>query len=104
MNEARIKELFANEEFVKELMEKETPEEAQALFLKHDVDVPVAELKKAYQFLLEHEGEELAEEDLENVAGGFGLVVSILIIIGVGAAGGTVGGTAGALINRRARW
>ena len=41
MNEERIKEIFADEEFVKEFFSKETPEEAQALLDEKEIDVSI---------------------------------------------------------------
>ena len=44
MNEERIKEVFADEEFVKELFSKETPEEAQALLVEKDIELSIDEI------------------------------------------------------------
>ncbi len=104
MNEERIKELFAKEEFVTELMEKETPEEAQELFLKYDIDVSATELEQAYKILSEHAGEELTEEDLENIAGGCAVLGAVVMFLVIGLSAGAAGSTAGVLINRRVRW
>ena len=38
-DKARIKEVFADEEFVKELFSKETPEEVQVLLAEKDIDL-----------------------------------------------------------------
>ena len=46
MNEERIKEVFSDEEFVKEFFSKETPEEAQALLVEKEIDLSIDELVK----------------------------------------------------------
>ncbi len=94
MDEQRIKELLADEEFVKELVALETPEEVQAMLEEYDIEVTTEEIQQIHDFLVEHEGEELSEEDLENVAGGFGLIILALIIVGA-IATGTLAGTVG---------
>ena len=73
MNEERIKEVFADEEFVKELLNKETPEEAQALLAEKDIDISVEELVNIKDIIVaklqaaeKGESAELTEEDLEN--------------------------------------
>ena len=75
MNEERIKEVFADEEFAKEFFSKETPEEAQAMLAEKDIDVSVSDLCKLMDMLiakLENSNveTELDDEDLEDVAGG----------------------------------
>ena len=88
MNEERIKEIFADEEFVKELFSKETPEEAQALLAEKDIDVSIEELVKLKDIIVAKlqavkngESAELTEADLEDVAGGtFGISVVIAIV------------------------
>jgi len=88
MNEERIKGIFADEEFVKELFSKETPEEAQALLAEKDIDVSIEELVKLKDLVVaklqaaeNSESAELTEADLEDVAGGtFGISVVIAIV------------------------
>ena len=88
MNEERIKEIFADEEFVKELFSRETPEEAQALLAEKDIDVSIEELVKLKDIIVaklqaaeNSESAELTEADLEDVAGGtFGISVVIAIV------------------------
>ena len=75
MNEERIKEVFADEEFAKEFFSKETPEEAQEMLAEKDIDVSVSDLCKLMDMLiakLENSNveTELDDEDLEDVAGG----------------------------------
>ena len=77
MTEERIKEVFANEEFVKELFSKETPEEVQVLLAEKDIDLTVAEIVKLGEIVAKKlqqtengEPAELTEEELADVAGG----------------------------------
>ena len=93
MNEKRIKEVFSDEEFVKELFSKETPEEAQALLAEKEIDMSIDELVKlkdlvAAKLQAAENGEstEITEEDLADVAGGVAVLFAImgLVVVGVG--------------------
>ena len=80
MNQEKLKELFADEAFVKELFSKETPEEVQKMFEEHDVDVSVEEIMEAREIILKKmdqgaENLELTEAELEEVSGGVGMIV-----------------------------
>ena len=93
MNEERIKEVFSDEEFVKELFSKETPEEAQALFVEKDIDVTIEEIVKLGEFVANKlqqiengESAELTEDELADVSGGVvaALYIGVMIAINVG--------------------
>ena len=93
MNEERIKEVFSDEEFVKELFSKETPQEAQALLAEKEIDMSIDELVKlkdlvAAKLQAAENGEstEITEEDLADVAGGVAVLFAImgLVVVGVG--------------------
>ena len=93
MNEERIKEVFSDEEFVKELFSKETPEEAQALLAEKEIDLSIDELVKIKDLVVAKlqaaengESTELTEEDLADVAGGVAVLFAImgLVVVGVG--------------------
>ena len=84
MNEEKIKEIFSDEEFVKEFFGKETPEEAQAMLAEKDIDVTVEELCLLRDMLVKKlnnadSDAELCDDDLEDVAGGMGPVVATVI-------------------------
>ena len=73
MNEEKMKEVFSDEEFVKEFFSKETPEEAQAMLAEKDIEVSVEDLIKLNEILEKkaqnaEASEELTDDDLENVA------------------------------------
>ena len=94
MNEERIKEVFADEEFVKELLSRETPEEAKALLEEKDIDFSVEDLIKLREILVAKmeaaengEEAELGDEDLEDVSGGtLTFIIAVIIPVVVNAA------------------
>ena len=88
MNEERIKEIFADEEFVKELFSKETPEEVQDLLAEKDIDLTVAEIVKLGEIFAKKlqqtengEPAELTEEELADIAGGAVLWILMGVLI-----------------------
>ncbi len=100
MNEERIKEIFVDEEFVKELFSKETPEEVQDLLAEKDIDLTVAEIVKLGEIFAKKlqqtengEPAELTEEELAGVAGGVLPVLATVAIV-MGAAYIAIGGVA----------
>ena len=106
MNEERIKEVFSDEAFVKELFSKETPEEAQAMLEEKGLAVTVDDLVQLKEVLVEkyqkaQSGEELAEEALEAVAGGSAFFIfSAVLVLGT-LAGFTIAVMA---TDRKNRW
>ena len=87
MNEERIKEVFSDEEFVKELFSKETPEEAKALLEEKDIDFSVEDLIKLREIIIakieqqaSSEEGELGEDELKDVSGGTLTFIIALII------------------------
>lgn len=88
MNNEKLKELLKDEAFVKELVEQETVEDAQKLLASKGVDISVDqlnEIRKGVAARVE-EGEELSDEQLENVAGGFADAITAVVdaVIAVG--------------------
>lgn len=89
MNELDMKlnVLFQNEEFKAECENIHSVEELQKLFATHDVEMSIDQVtelciaigKRAAQ----EENGELSEEDLDDVAGGFGVVTWTCIGLGV---------------------
>ena len=102
MVQEKIANVLSNVEFLKEIKDLE-PEE---LFETLKKKVPEATEEEIGEFLLyiskylEGESDDLSEEDLENVAGGFGFTLTVAVLggivkgIGVAAAVGGVVGTA----------
>ena len=98
MNEKRIKEVFSDEAFVKELVSKETPEEVQALLEDKDIEMSVAEIAKLREMVIkkmENPDAELSDEDLEDVSGGclgVAVIASFAVFIGAGVVNGVTDG------------
>lgn len=76
MNE-NLQKLLENEELMAGLVEVQTPEELQALLDKNAVALEDGlTIEEAFKLLKEQESAEISEAELENVAGGIGLVVA----------------------------
>lgn len=88
MNNEKLKELLKDEAFVKELVEQETVEDAQKLLASKGVDISVDQLNEIHKGVAARleEGEELSDEQLENVAGGFADAITAVVdaVIAVG--------------------
>ena len=68
----KLEKLLQDEEFVKELLQQETAEDAQKFFAVHGVEISIDELnaiRKGIMARLDN-SEELSDDQLENVAGG----------------------------------
>lgn len=90
MDEQKIKEVFSDEAFVSSLLEMETVEDVQSAVAAKGIDLSARDIESIRAQLVNNDnGEELSEEDLENVAGG-----SIIAIIGLVAT--CIGATASA--------
>ena len=75
-----IKPLMENEDFCKELIGAETDEAQCRVFEKYGVTLDTEDLKAIADAVDTAKNEaELNEDDLEQVAGGFGAVVSIVV-------------------------
>ena len=102
MNMEKMKEVFSDEEFVKSLFELETPEEVQVALKEKEIELSTDEICQMRDFLSRYQegtlteeekkavelagkyGEgELSEEELENVSGGCGIGLGILIVVTV---------------------
>ena len=107
MNEERIKEVFADEAFVKELLSKETPEEVQAMLEDKDIEVSIAEIVKLREMIIKKAENpdadvELGDDDLEEVSGG--VVLDVIFVVAVAAV--MVGGYGGIAVHDKTngRW
>ena len=109
MDYDKIKEVFTDEAFVKELFSLEEPEDVQAALEEKGIVLTLDEVKSLGQLLYKAStGEisqeqmekmangELSEEELEEVAGGFGTLAFIGVCIFAIAVGG--GGAYGAYV------
>ena len=109
MNEERIKEVLSDKDFVRELLAKETPEEAQTLLAEKDIDVSVEDLVKIKDAIVKKaqaiengESAELTEEDLADVAGGSAAVVFAFIGLVLAAEALLLGGSY--MYYKKIRW
>ena len=107
MNEERIKEVFSDEAFVKELLSKETPEEVQAMLEDKDIEVSIAEIVKLREMIIKKAENpdadvELGDDDLEEVSGG--IVIDVIFAVAVTAV--MVGGFGGIAVHEKTngRW
>ena len=93
MNKEHIKKVFSDEEFVKSLIEMETPEEIQTALKEKGVDFTLEEVMQLGEQIsraaeLSGEGGELSLDQLDDVAGGF-LIVGAVAFVVVGLIVGT---------------
>ena len=104
---AKVKEIFADKDFVAKVMEMETAEEVQAAVKEKGVELSLDEITAAREQLIkmQENGEELDDSQLEQVAGGFA-IAGTLFLIGMGVlVGGSIGVGIGAAVreNRESR-
>lgn len=91
--ETRIVEAFRDESFVKRLSTAETPEEAQAALQEKGIEMNMDDVRRLPDELkrMRGNGDELTEDELEDVAGGMTypvirVVVSAAVLRAVGTA------------------
>ena len=87
MNEQRIKEVFSDETFVKQLLEQEDAEQVQALLIEKDIDLSIEDVCKIQELMIkqikgEINLEELSEEELEDIFEETPVVVLMLSDVG----------------------
>ena len=103
MNEAKIREVFSDKEFVLELINIEDVEEIKAALAEKELDYTteqICTMKEMVKLALEkaEAGEELTEEQLNEIAGGNPLAfIPIFLLI-------TCLGAFGASTATRGRW
>ena len=89
MDKEKFTALLRDEAFVKELIEQETVEDAQKLFASKGVDITVEQINEIRNGVIARVGddsEELSDDQLENVAGGFADAITAVVdaVIAVG--------------------
>lgn len=91
--EMKIVEAFQDESFVKRLSTAETPEEAQAALQEKGIEMNMDDVRRLPDELkrMRGNGDELTEDELEDVAGGMthpviSVVVSAAVLRAVGTA------------------
>jgi len=88
MNEERIKEIFSDKEFVTELISLETPTDIQSLLKTKGIDLDIDQIEKAKALVakklaLAEAGEELSDDDLDEVSGGIAVLTVVSAVISV---------------------
>ena len=93
MNEEKIKKIFADEAFVKELLSLDAAEEIQTLLKTKGIELDLDQIEKAKALVakkiaLVEAGEELGDDELDEVSGGFaittlGVVSAIISVVGI---------------------
>jgi lactobin A/cerein 7B family class IIb bacteriocin len=104
MDDARVKEVFADEAFAKSLLELETPEEVQSALKVRGIEASREEILSVRDALVKaaEKGCVLSDEELENVAGGIIPIIAGLVAAAVTGAG--VGGAAIACVVTKGKW
>ena len=88
--EARIKQAFSDENFVRDLFKLDNPEDAQSKLREKGIILSLDEVRMIPRALrkAQQSGGELSESDLEDVAAGVITPIAVLLIAGcVGAYG-----------------
>lgn len=79
---AKLNELSADKEFLKELFELDSPEKIQEKFAEKGVELSLDEVKTIIAGVVDaaekKAGEELDESALESVAGGFAITAAMI--------------------------
>jgi len=95
MNGERIKEIFSDEAFVKELLSLDAAADIQALLKTKGIELDLDQIEKAKEIVAKKlaiiaAGEELGDDDLDDVSGGFavtafGVASAIITVVGIAA-------------------
>ncbi len=86
--EEKFKQILDDEEFAEKLANAGSPDEFVALLNEKGIVLEEGlTAEEAFDIFKKGEGEELSEDSLENVAGGFGVVaaIGVGVLIAVGA-------------------
>ena len=78
----KLTKALSDKAFAEKVLAMETPEEVRAALLEKDIDLGVEDINEIKDLLVKHfeGGEELSEEDLEDVSGGCAACIAIGII------------------------
>ena len=76
----KLEEILADQEFVKKLLGIETAEEVQQALKEKGVELSLEEINEIHRQIIQQleSGEELDKEQLKNVAGGCGVLLSAI--------------------------
>ena len=79
--EVKIRELYGNAEFMAELAQAKTFEDASALFARNGVNISADMLEEVVSSSTENGDQNLTEEMLDNVSGG-GILIAGACLVG----------------------
>ncbi len=82
MDEALVKEVFADEDFIKKLLCLETPQEVQTAMSGKGIDLTVDQIVKIKDLVVKRleTGEELSDADLQDVTGGSMCILGLSLV------------------------
>ncbi|MBQ6303954.1 MAG: class IIb bacteriocin, lactobin A/cerein 7B family [Clostridiales bacterium] len=89
----KLTKALSDKAFAEKVLAMETPEEVRAALLEKDIDLDVDDLIEIKDLLVRHfeGGEELSEDDLEDVSGGLcslclalGIIGAVVSVVGTG--------------------
>ena len=88
---AKLMEIFENEQFKEEAANLTTAEELQTLFARYGLEMSTDEVMNLCGAIVRQmeSGDELSESDLEDVAGGIAGFVVGVVFLGIGCLGAT---------------
>jgi predicted ribosomally synthesized peptide with nif11-like leader len=99
----KIQEVFADKEFVEKLLAMDTPEEVQAAVKEKGLELTLEEIeatkKSIVNSLEKNDSDEVSDDQLEQVAGGFAITTA-LVIAGAITAGATGAAALGSAVHR----
>lgn len=101
MYEERMRELMQDEKFASLLMELETAEEVQTVLEEKGISLEIEDIRAIQNMILNSADGELADDDLESVAGGS---LTIMSAIGIASVISASFGGAAALGDGVDRW
>ena len=98
----KLNKALSDKAFAEKVFAMENPEEVRAALLEKDIDLDVEDLIEIKDLLVKHfeGGEELSEDDLEDVSGG---LCTLCLVLGIIGAAVSVVGT-GITIGQSHRW
>ena len=80
--EAKIKELYENEEFIAKMKQADTSEDVKNVFAEYGVELSVEDIEEIYNECVNAENGELGEENLDQVSGGSFIAIGACFVGG----------------------
>ena len=90
MDEAKLREVLSDEEYVKELLAMESEQQVQLSLEERGIELSLDQIRQIGEFVRKVQNGEVSQEQLEHMAGGSFLAFALTVIIGGAAIGGTM--------------